>query len=259
MHAALDAIREGMLDGEAPHPGGLDVLAQHLVGVACCGPFDADEVYAETRRARPYRDLSRRDFDDALEFVASGGYALGAYERFRRLKQDADGLWRLADRRLARRYRMDVGTIVEAPMVRVRLRPGRRVLGEMEEAFVSWLTPGDVFQFAGRGLRFERLRDGFADVSLAQPEAEPNVPSYMGTRMAFTTHLADRVRGCLADPGRWRALPGEVQDWLDTQQARSILPDADQLGSRPSRGAGASSWWSTRSPAGTRTRRSGSC
>jgi ATP-dependent helicase Lhr and Lhr-like helicase len=227
--AALDAIRAGTLDGEAPHPGGLDVLAQHLVGVACCGPFDADEVYAETRRARPYRDLSRRDFDDVLEFVATGGYALGAYERFRRLKRGADGLWRLADRRLPRRYRMNVGTIVEAPMVRVRLRPGRRVLGEMEEAFVSWLTPGDVFQFAGRGLRFERLRDGFADVSLAPPETEPNVPSYMGTRMAFTTHLADRVRGYLADPGRWRALPGEVKDWLDMQQARSILPEPDQL------------------------------
>jgi ATP-dependent Lhr-like helicase len=227
--AALDAIRAWTLDGEAPHPGGLDVLAQHLVGVACCGPFDADEIFAETRRARPYRDLSRGDFDDVLEFVATGGYALGAYERFRRLKRGADGLWRLADRRLARRYRMNVGTIVEAPMVRVRLRPGRRVLGEMEEQFVSWLAPGDVFQFAGRGLRFERLRDGFADVSLAPSEAEPNVPSYMGTRMAFTTHLAERVRGYLADPRRWRALPGEIREWLDMQQARSVLPEPDQL------------------------------
>ncbi|HEX6111066.1 MAG TPA: ligase-associated DNA damage response DEXH box helicase, partial [Geminicoccaceae bacterium] len=227
--AALDAIREGTLDGEAPHPGGLDVLAQHLVGVACCGPFDADEVYAETRRAKPYRNLSRQDFDDVLQFVATGGYALGGYERFRRLKRGPDGLWRLADRRLPRRYRMNIGTIVEAPMVRVRLRTARRVLGEMEEQFVSWLRPGDVFQFAGRGLRFEGLRDGFADVSLAPTGTEPSVPSYMGARMAFTTHLADRVRGYLADPGRWRALPGEVEEWLDIQRARSILPDPDQL------------------------------
>jgi ATP-dependent Lhr-like helicase len=227
--AALDAIREHTLDGTPPHPGGLDVLAQHLVGVACCGPFDAGEIFAEVRRARPYADLTRRDFDEVLEFVATGGYALGVYERFRRLKRGADGLWRLADRRLARRYRMNVGTIVEAPMVRVRLRPGRRVLGEMEEWFVSWLTPGDVFQFAGRGLRFEGLRDAFADVSLAGPGTEPSVPSYMGTRMAFTTHLAERVRGYLADPARWRGLPAEVLEWLRMQQARSVLPARDEL------------------------------
>ena len=227
--AAIDAIRERTLDGEAPHPGGLDVLAQHLVGVACCGPFDADELYAEVRAAQPYARLSRADFDDVLEFIATGGYALGVYERFRRLRRGDDGLWRLADRRLERRYRMNVGTIVEAPMLRVRLQGRRQVLGEIEEAFVNWLRPGDVFQFAGRTLRFERVREVFAEVSLAAPGREPTVASYMGTRMAFTTHLAARVRGYLAEPERWQGLPKAVLDWLRLQQERSVLPRADQL------------------------------
>jgi ATP-dependent Lhr-like helicase len=227
--AAIDAIREHTLDGEAPHPGGLDVLAQHLIGTACCGPFDADALFEEVRTAAPYASLNRGDFDDVLEFVATGGYALAVYERFRRLKRGADGLWRLADHRLARRYRMNVGTIVEAPMLRVRLKNRRQVLGEIEEAFVSWLAPGDVFQFAGRALRFERIRETFADVTLAPSGSEPTVASYQGTRMAFTTHLADRVRGYLAEPARWHSLPGEVLEWLELQRRRSILPKAEEL------------------------------
>jgi ATP-dependent helicase Lhr and Lhr-like helicase len=227
--AAIDAIREHTLDGEAPHPGGLDVLAQHLIGTACSGPFAADALFEEVRAAAPYADLSRADFDDVLAFVATGGYALAVYERFRRLRQGADGLWRLADRRLAQRYRMNVGTIVEVPMVRVRLKSRRQVLGELEEWFVSWLAPGDVFQFAGRALRFEGLRDTFADVTLAPAGVQPTVPSYQGTRMAFTTHLSDRVRGYLADPARWQGLPLEVLEWLELQRARSVMPGADEL------------------------------
>ena len=106
---------------------------------------------------------------------------------------------------------MNVGTIVEAPMVRVRLKGRRQVLGELEEAFVSWLGPGDVFQFAGRALRFEGPRDTFADVSLAPPGVQPTVPSYHG-------HAHGRSRptsrsGCAAiwpSPRAGRACPTEV-------------------------------------------------
>ncbi len=227
--AALDAISEQTLDGDTPHPGGLDVLAQHIVGVACSGPFDADRLFDEVRRAEPYAGLTRRDFDDVLSFVATGGYALAVYERYRRLKRGEDGLWRLADRRLAKRYRMNVGTIVEAPMLRVRLKGRRQVLGEIEEWFVNWLTQGDVFQFAGRTLRFEGIRETFAEVSLAPPGREASVPSYMGTRMPFTTHLSSRVRGWLAAPERWPELPPEVLEWLRLQQRHSVLPRSDEL------------------------------
>ncbi len=227
--AAMDAIRARTLDGTPPHPGGLDVLAQHIKGVACSGPFEAESLYEEVRKARPYADLPRRDFDDTLEFVATGGYALQGYDRYRHLRRQKDGRWRLAHPRLAQRYRMNVGTIVEQPMVKVRLKGRRRSLGEVEEWFVQWLTPGDVFQFAGRSLVFRGMREIVAEVTLAPPGKEPSVPSYQGTRMPFTTHLADRVRGYLADPDRWRDLPGQVLEWLDAQRQRSVLPAADEL------------------------------
>jgi ATP-dependent Lhr-like helicase len=111
----------------------------------------------------------------------------------------------------------------------VRVKGRRQTLGQIEEWFVNWLRPGDVFQFAGRSLRFEGVRETFAEVTLALPGREPTVPSYMGTRMAFTTHLSARVRGYLADPARWAGLPEEVVEWLRLQGERSVLPAADQL------------------------------
>jgi ATP-dependent Lhr-like helicase len=226
--AALEAVGELSLDGDPPAAGGLDVLAQHIMGTACAGPFEADRLYAEVVSAAPYAGLARRDFDDVLAFVASGGYALGGYERFRRLKRDDDdGPWRLANRALVRRYRMNVGTIVEATTVKVRLNRGP-VLGEVEESFVQGLVPGDTFVFAGRLLRFEGLRETWAEVSRGG-SGEPKVPAYAGGRLPLSTHLADRVRAMLAAPQRWSPLPAAVREWLRLQRCRSVLPGRDNL------------------------------
>jgi ATP-dependent helicase Lhr and Lhr-like helicase len=149
--AALDAVGDAAQDTADMHPGALDVLAQHILGMACAEPFDADALYDEVRSAAPYAGLDREIFDDAVRFVATGGYALKAYERFARIVQGADGLWRVRDRHVAQAYRMNVGTIVEATMVKVRLGRARargaavgrggRVLGEVEEYFAETLTP----------------------------------------------------------------------------------------------------------------------
>ena len=226
--AAVDAVHAGTLDGDPPAPGGLDVLAQHVASTACAGPFDADALYAEVRRAAPYAGLDRRDFDDVLAFVATGGYALGTYDRFRRLERGEDGLWRPAHKAVAQRCRMNVGTIVAATTLKVRLNRGP-VLGEVEEYFIQGLVPGDTFVFAGQLLRFEGLRETEAWVSRAAGGAEPKVPAYVGGRMPLSTHLADRVRAMLADPAAWAGLPGPVRDWLAMQQWRSVLPGRDGL------------------------------
>lgn len=226
--AALEAVREGALDGDPPRRGGLDVLAQHVLGTACAGPFAAEALFEEVRGAAPYAGLSRADFDDVLAFVASGGYALGNYEQFRRLVQDPDGRWRTAKPAVARQYRMNVGTIVEAPMLRIRLRRGP-VLGEVEELFVQALAPGDTFVFAGQVLRFEGIRDLAAEVTRAAAGSEPKVPAYLGGRLPLTTHIAERVRAILADPAHWLALPEDVAEWLRLQAWRSTPPQPGRL------------------------------
>ena len=225
--AALDAIAAGTLDGEAPRPGGLDVLAQHMLGMACAAPFDADVLYEEVRRAHPYAELSRFDFDEVLSFVATGGYTLGNYEKYRRLTRDDDGRYCAASAAVVRRYRMNVGTIVEAPTLRVRVRRGR-FLGEVEEYFVQGLTEGDTFVFAGQILRFEGVRETVVETTPAA-EDTPMVPAYAGGRLPLSTHLADRVRGMLQDRGAWDGMPPAVAQWLRLQRRRSLLPDRGGL------------------------------
>jgi len=226
--AAVEAIRAHSLDGEPPRPGGLDVLAQHLLGLACSAPLDADETYAEIRRAAPYAGLARQDFDDTLAFVANGGYALRTYERFRRLTRDRQGRWKVAHVSHIRRYRMNLGVIVETPLMKVRLGHGR-VLGEVEEYFVQGLTAGDTFLFAGQLLEFLGVRENSVVAARARTPGAPKIPAYAGGRMPLSTHLAERVRGLLQEPESWQALPEAVAEWLRLQRWRSVLPPRDGL------------------------------
>ena len=225
--AALEAIEARELDGDPPRPPCLDVLAQHIVGTACAQPIDRDTFYDEVRTTQPYRDLPRRDFDETFDFVATGGYALAAYERWHRLKQLPDGRWMLASPLVARQFRMNVGTIVELPLLKVKLKRGP-VLGEVEEAFIQGLVPGDTFVFAGRLLRFEGVKELVAQCALASG-GDPKVPAYGGGRLPLSTFLAARVRGILQDPSRHPRLPAEVREWLRVQRIRSTLPRDNRL------------------------------
>jgi ATP-dependent Lhr-like helicase len=230
--AAIEGVKAGALDGDWPRAGGLDVLAQHILGMACAGPFHPDMLYKEVITASPYAGLSRADFDDVLKFVEDGGYALSAYERYRKLFRDSEGLVYVANARVLRQHKMNIGTIVEAPTLKVRL-VGKKGgfgagLGEVEEYFVNMLTPGDTFMFAGRLLKFLRLRETIVEVAEGGG-GEPKVPAYAGGRMPMTTNLADRVRGMLHDPKCWHLFPEDVQEWLRLQKARSQLPGPHNL------------------------------
>lgn len=237
--AALDAVEEAAQDTPDPHPGALDVLAQHILGMACAEPFRADDLFAEVRSAAPYRALDRETFDKAMGFVATGGYALRAYERFAKIVEGADGRWRVRDRFVAQHYRMNVGTIVEATMVKVRLgrpptagRPtgrGGRVLGEVEEYFAETLSPGDTFLFAGEVLTFHGLTEDAALVSRAAAGTDPKIPSYAGGKFPLSTFLAARVRGFLADSDTWERLPAQLVELLEAQAQRSLLPQREGL------------------------------
>jgi ATP-dependent Lhr-like helicase len=230
--AAIAGVAARALDGDPPRPGGLDVLAQHVLGLACAGKFLPGDVYAEVTSTGPYGNLSRKDFDDVLQFVEDGGYALAAYERYRKLFRDSEGYVYVANARIARQHRMNIGTIVEAPTLKVCLVGKRggfgKSLGEVEEYFVNMLSPGDTFMFAGRLLKFLRLRETVVEVAEGG-SGEPKVPAYEGGRMPMTTHLADRVRTMLHDPACWHLFPEDVQEWLRLQKHRSRLPGPNNL------------------------------
>ncbi|MGC1917234.1 MAG: ligase-associated DNA damage response DEXH box helicase [Pseudolabrys sp.] len=236
--AAIEAVAENAQDTPPLRTGALDVLAQHILGRACGEPFIAEELYAEICATAPYAALSRADFDAAVDFVATGGYALKAYERFAKIRQGKDGRWRITHPRVAQRYRMNVGTIVEADMIKVRLVRSRRsgavaprggrLLGEVEEYFIETLRPGDTFVFAGEILKYEALVEDEVYVSRSDA-TDPKVPAYEGGKFPLSTYLSARVRAILAKPEEWRALPEQVREWLEIQQWRSILPKAGDL------------------------------
>jgi ATP-dependent Lhr-like helicase len=224
--AALDAIDAGELDPETFRPGTLDVLAQHVLAVACAGPFDETGLLAEIRSAAPYAGLKDEAFREILEFVATGGYALKAYDRFRRIVEEAPGHWRLSKPAIAQQHRMNAGVIVEQPLMDVRFKGGRR-LGTVEEGFASALSPGDHFFFAGLSLEVERIKD--TDIIVHASKKSARIVTYGGQRMSMSTHLANRVRQMLADRNDWHRFPDDVSEWLEVQSERSLLPEPHQL------------------------------
>jgi ATP-dependent Lhr-like helicase len=243
--AAEAAVEAGEIDGDGVRTGALDILAQHVMGRACGEGFRLDELFDEVRRAAPYEWLDWETFERIVDFVATGGYALKTYDRFHRIVRRSDGLWVARTARDKQAHRMNVGAIVEAPMLSVRLasfaakaglpksseqralRAGRK-LGEMEEYFLSLLTPGDTFLFGGEILRLIAIEGMDALVMRAQSDS-PAIPTYNGGKFPLTTFLADRVRKMIHDPAQWTGLPNPVREWFEIQKLRSAIPPPDHL------------------------------
>ncbi|MGR3762057.1 ligase-associated DNA damage response DEXH box helicase [Roseobacteraceae bacterium NS-SX3] len=227
--AALEAVRAGDLDGEPRGPGPLDVLCQHILITACSGPFDPSELYTEVVTAGAYAGLARADFDACLDFCATGGYALKAYDQWQRLKQRPDGLWQLRDPRAAARIRMNIGTIQDADLMKVRLKHSRggKPLGEVEEAFAATLSPGDTFLIGGRIVRYEGLHEMTVEVS-RNASKKPKIAVFSGTKFATSTQLSARILGIFRQES-WPNLPAHTATWLELQREVSELPRAGRL------------------------------
>jgi ATP-dependent Lhr-like helicase len=225
--AALEAVVARDLDGDPRGPGPRDVLCQHILIVACSGPFDADDLFAEVTRAGGYAHLTRAQFDESLDFVATGGYALRAYDRWQRLKQRADGLWQLRDPRASQLIRMNIGTIQDTDTLKVRMRQNRKFLGEVEEGFAASLVPGDTFLMGGKIVRFESLKEMHVDVSNDRGR-KPKIAVFAGSKFATSTQLSARILD-LIHRRDLSALPAHTQDWIALQRAVSHLPEADRI------------------------------
>lgn len=235
--AALDANYLGAQDTPPIRPGALDVLAQHVMGMACAAPLDLVAFHEEIVSASPYRKVTWEIFERVVDFVATGGYALRSYERYAKIRKGKDGLWRVSSPQLAQQYRLNVGTIIEAPLLNVRLTRmsqnsvalrGGRVLGKIEEYFIETLAPGDTFLFGGIVLAFGGIRDNEVIATRTRDEV-PKIPIYAGGKFPLTTYLAKGVRKLIAEPDGWKRLPEAVADWLRLQHDRSVLPGLDQL------------------------------
>ncbi|MFO1329512.1 MAG: ligase-associated DNA damage response DEXH box helicase [Rubrivivax sp.] len=219
--AALAGRVESRRSPEAP----LDVLVQHLVTVALGsdrdGPgFDADALFAEVRGAPAYAGLAREAFDWALRFCERGGDSLGAYPEYHRIAP-VDGRWRVVDRGIGRRHKLQIGTIVSDAVMKVSWVSGG-TLGTIEESFIARLRKGDVFVFAGRLLEYVRTQELTAYVRRAD-KPKGVVPAWAGAKMALSSELADAVQ-LLLDRVAASGDPPQLQGELFDAELDAALP-----------------------------------
>src|SRR3546814_842979 len=149
------------------------------MAVASAAPFQETDLLAEIRSALPYSALDEAIFSEVLGFIQNGGYALRAYDRFKRLTRDAEGLWRVSHPKFVQQHRMNAGIIVDQPILDVRFANGR-VLGTIEEGFAATLSPGDRFFFSGLSLEVVRLDT--TDLIVRASAKSARIPNWGGTR-----------------------------------------------------------------------------
>ena len=227
--AARHALAEGAIESRAPVEQPLDLLAQHAVTVAVGGGFRPDELMAEVRTTRAFRDLTIGEWRWVLDFITRGGQVLGAYPEYNKVVE-RDGIYGIRDRGAAMRHRMSIGTIVSEAAMKVKFVRGKTV-GTVEENFIARLRPGDVFTFAGRALKFVRVRDMTAWVRKATEPASV-VPHWTGARLALSPELASGVRVKLDEARRGLFQGAEmeaVRPILELQAKWSRLPAPDEL------------------------------
>ena len=226
--AARDAAQRGQVESRhSPHEP-LDVLVQYLVTVALGGGFDPGVLYREVRRTQAYRDLDEPTWRWCLDFVRQGGPSLAVYPDYQRVEPDDAGIWRVPDARLARRHRVNIGTIVSDASIEIRYLQGGggASLGSVEEGFIARMRPGDCFLFAGRLLELVRVHQMTAYVKRAAAGSGA-VPRWNGGRMPLSNTLADAVLRQLdaADRGEFASPEMQcVRPLLEIQRQWSALP-----------------------------------
>ena len=229
---ALEAIYENKLDSELQTSIPLDVICQHLLLVACAGPFKPVDIFNEIRSITKYKNLTRVEFDKCLDFCITGGYALKKYEQWHRLVETSDGYVKLRDPRIANRLRMNAGTIQDSDTLKVKYKSKHgkskgSSIGEVEEAFAISLTPGDTFLIGGKIVKFESLREMIVEVS-RKPAKKPKIAVFSGTKFATSTLLCDRILKTLEEKS-WENLPDYLCRWLKQQASYSKLPQSNSL------------------------------
>ena len=225
--AAIEEIKKNNLDKIDLKEGSFDVVAQHIFATSCAGQFNLNNLYSEIIKAYPYKKLKLNDFKQLINLIQDGGYVLKNYDQFKRIFQlrENKNIYKLVHKRETRKYRMNVGTIIENPMLKIKL--GTKTLGNIEEVFIQNLSQGDSFIFAGQVLEFQSMKNNLVQVKRSKSLIS-KIPSYSGGRMPLSTNLANSVRALLAKSNMRGSNPEQITEWLKRQKNISKIPKKDE-------------------------------
>lgn len=228
--ALREAIAHGEIEPRRPMVRAFDVLVQFLCTLAVGDGFKKEDLVRTVRNTHAYSMMDDQEWEDVLAMVTTGGRAFAAYDEFHRVTRDEEGVFRIVDRRAARRHRMSIGTIVGDTMIAVKWRGGGLV-GHVEEYFVGGMSPGDVFWFSGRCLELIRVK-GF--VATVKPSKSPKgrIPTWQGGRLPWTSMVSRTLRRTLDDYAHGRSKAPELErisPMLELQAERSHLPVSGEV------------------------------
>lgn len=190
--AMQKAVRNAAVEDRIPYLNSFDVLLQYLTTLAVSDGFFPDEIYPEVKKTFCFQTLTKAQWQWLLNFLVIGSQSLKTYDEYKKVEVEADGKFKVNNRGIAMRHRFQIGTIVGDAAISVRYQKGGYI-GSIEEYFISKLTPGDVFTFAGRNLEFIRVKGMQAQVRNSKKRTN-KVPSWMGGRLSFSAQMSELLR-----------------------------------------------------------------
>ncbi|PPK96926.1 MULTISPECIES: ligase-associated DNA damage response DEXH box helicase [Nonlabens] len=219
------AVKTQAVEDRLPYLNCYDVLIQYLCTLAVSGGFYPDHIYPEVKATFCYQELTYEEFEWCLHFIVYGSASLESYDEYKKVSIDEDGRYFINDRGIAMRHRLQMGTIVTGTSITVKYATGGYI-GSIEEYFISQLSRGDVFVFAGRTLEFVRLKGMVAQVRNSSKK-KAKVTSWMGSRMPLTSQLGELLREEMQHFQSGKKRTPEVKalkDIINRQQQESIVP-----------------------------------
>lgn len=222
--ALREGIRQKIVEDRLPYIRSFDVLIQYLMTLAVSDGFVQEEILAEIRNTFSYSSISNEEWYWLLNFMTTGGDSLQAYDEYRKVIID-HGIYRVENRAIAMRHRLSIGTIVGDSSLFIRFVSGK-YLGTIEESFISRLSPGDVFWFAGKNLELVRIKEMEVHVRKSNRKSGA-VPSWQGGRMPLSSQMSAMIRYKLAEVVQDKEYDEEMKflkPLFELQKYRSHLP-----------------------------------
>lgn len=227
------ALREAagleMVESRTPYIRSFDVLIQYLVTLAVSDGFDSEQIFSEVKGTYCYESVSPEEWQWCLNFIVHGGESLHTYDDFHKVVVEG-GLYKVTSKRVALRHRLSIGTIVSDPMMQVKWVSGG-YLGNIEESFISRITPGDTFWFAGRSLELVRIRGLTVQVRKSNKKTGP-IPSWLGGRLPLSSEMSKMLRYKLNEAVKGTSSEAEItflKPLIDRQMSTSILPAENEF------------------------------
>ena len=226
--ALKTAIDEQVIESRQPMLLCFDVLMQYLCTLAIGEGFQEEKIFEEIKSTYCFNAVTMNEWRELLQQIIGGGRSLENYDEYKKVEQDEKGIYRIKNRRIAMRHRMQIGTIVSDAMMKVKMMSGGYI-GMIEEYFLSRLEPGDAFTFAGRNLELVMIKEMTAYVKLS-PKKKSIIPSWMGGRMSLTANLGMVLRRTFNKSLRPDSIELKVlQPLFKLQRELSHIPQSDEL------------------------------